>query len=86
MKRKKRIEITRESRRVLRVRLPETTASGWCEACAADVRWVTVPEAAVISGDAERAIQQRLDTSSLHFIERRSGPVLVCFQSLMRSL
>jgi len=81
----KRIEITRESQRLLRVRLPEHAAMGWCPGCAAEVRWVTVREAAVISGLAEREIHRRVEASSLHFVEA-SGAVLVCFLSLTRSI
>jgi hypothetical protein len=82
---KKRIEITRESQRLLRVRLPEDATIGWCPGCAAEIRWVTVPEAAAISGLAEREIHRRIDAGSLHFREA-SGAALVCFLSLTRSI
>ncbi len=85
MKRKKRIELTRESRRLLRVRLPENAAIGWCPACGADVRWVTVREAAAISGFAEREIHRRVEAGSLHFLES-SGALLICFLSLTRDI
>ena len=86
MKRKKRIEITRESEHLVRVRLPEDAATDWCPACAAVVRWVTVLEAAAISGVGEREIYRCVEAGSLHRLERPSAAVLVCFLSLTRSM
>ena len=54
MKQNQRIEITQESRRLLRVRLPEETITSWCPACAAEVRWVGVREASALSGASEQ--------------------------------
>jgi hypothetical protein len=49
VKSKKTTKVTLDSRRLLRVRLPEDAVMGWCHACGGDVRWVTVREAAAIS-------------------------------------
>jgi len=54
---------------------------GWCLTCGADVRWVTVREAAAISGFTEREILRRVEAGSLHFLES-SGALLACFSSL----
>jgi hypothetical protein len=85
VKRKKRIELTRESRRLLRVRLPEHADMGLCSACGEEVRWVTVRDAAAISGLAEREIHRRVEAGSLHFLES-SGALLICFLSLTRDI
>ena len=85
VKRKSRIELTRESRRLLRVRLPEHIAMGLCPACGAEVRWVTVREAAAISGFGEREIHRRVEAGSLHFLEA-SGALLICILSLTRNI
>jgi hypothetical protein len=81
VKSKKTTEVTRESRRLLRIRLPEDAVMGWCPACGGDVRWVTVREAAAISGLTEREIHRRVEAGSLHFLES-SGALLICFLSL----
>lgn len=86
MKRKKRIEITRESRRLLRVKLPEEALTGCCPACAAEVHWVSILEAAALLGVNEREIYRRVEAGSLHCLERSSAGVLVCFLSLTRSM
>jgi hypothetical protein len=85
VKRKERIELTRESRRLVRVRLAEDAGMRWCSACGAEVRWVTVREAAAISGFAEREIHRRLEAGSLHFLES-AGALLICFLSLTRDI
>ena len=79
------MEITRESRRLVRVHLPEHAGMGWCSACGAEVRWVTVSEAAAISGLAEREIHRHVEAGSLHFLES-SGALLFCFLSLTRDI
>jgi hypothetical protein len=81
VKSKKTTKVTLESRGLLRLRLPEDAVMGWCPACGDDVRWVTVREAAAISGLTEREIHRRMEAGSLHFLES-FGALLVCFLSL----
>jgi len=85
VKSKKTTEVTRESRRLLRVRLAEDAVLGWCRTCGGDVHWVSIREAAAISGLGEREIHRRMESGSLHFLES-SGALLVCFPSLSRGI
>ena len=78
------MEVTRESRRLVRVRVSEQPMQ-WCAACAAEVRWVSLREAAAVSGVTEREIQQRVSAGSLHAVEE-SNAALICLPSLTRSI
>lgn len=54
----------------------------WCELCGEEVEMAFVDEAATVSGLKEMTIYQSIETRSLHFVEDKSGRVLVCLNSL----
>ena len=86
MKRSQRIEITSESHRVIRVRVPQGAVRGWCRVCRSEAVWVTPSCSAVISGVTERKILKRVENGSLHSSETPAGALLVRLNSLLNSL
>ena len=86
MKRSKRIEITRESRRVIRVRAPEDSFRGWCPICRSEVAWITLAHAKIVSAVSEHEIRRRLESGAVHSSETRAGALLVCLNSLQERI
>jgi hypothetical protein len=86
VKRSKRIEITRESRSVIRVRVPEDAVRGWCPACQSEVQWIALTHARILSAVSEREIHRRLESGALHSSKTLAGTLLVCLNSLQERL
>ena len=78
---KRRTEITVETHRMLRIGGQSTSATNWCNECAAEV-WMISPEQAAILGDVTtRLIYRWVESGRLHPSEQ-SGAMLVCVSSL----
>ena len=85
--RKKRTEITFEVDEVIYAgghRNPD--ASGltlaWCLECRSEALMVTPQEAAAIAQVTVRAVNQRVESGTVHFLETTLGQLLVCVNSL----
>lgn len=81
MKRKRRIEITVETTRVLAIS-QSRGRTDWCPACAAEVKLVTVDEGAVLAGVSARTLYRWVEAAKLHYAETPEGLLLVCLASL----
>lgn len=84
MKRRKRVEITVETSRLV-IRRSKNHASVWCLDCSSLVQSVTPEEAAVLAGVNTRAIYRWVEAAQLHLIETAEQAPLICLNSL-RSL
>ena len=84
MKRRRRVEITVETTRLV-MRRPECQTPVWCLACALPVPVVTPVEAALLVGVNTRAIYRWVEAAQLHLIETAEQAPLICLNSL-RSL
>lgn len=56
-----------------------------CAACAAEVRMVTVDEAAAIARVTARTIYRGVEAGRIHFIETPSGALYICLKSLSQT-
>ena len=81
MGKKRRTEITVETSRVLvmsgyqgRIRL--------CPACSAEVKMLTVDEAAALTRLSPLVIFRMIEARQLHYLEIPGSPLLVCLKSL----
>ena len=61
-------------------------AEAWCAACGAEVTMVSPQEAAVIAGVTVREINRWVESEMVHFMETDDGLLLICMNSLGKSL
>lgn len=79
----KKILITTESREVFIVRFNENSdMHGWCEACAADTKMLTLDNAVSFAGTPTRELIRQTDAGAIHSIETVGGHLLLCQNSL----
>ena len=81
---KKTVRITIETERHLVIR-HATSARVWCESCASEVEMVPYESAAELAQVDVKTIQHLLDHEKLH-LSQPSGRVLVCLNSLLKSI
>ena len=84
MKKTKRTNVTIETERLLVVGSLRGQVEAWCNTCRAEVRMVSVEEAAVIAGVSQRAMFHRIEAGRLHFGETSRGAVLICLDALLQ--
>jgi hypothetical protein len=64
-------------------RLPDLApVLGKCEACAADVSWLTPHQAVALTGLTLREIFRRIESNEVHFTEPQPGALHICPNSL----
>jgi hypothetical protein len=83
MKRRKRLEITVETRQWV-IRRGANHAAVWCFACSSLVQAVTPEEASALAGVSTRILYRWTETEQLHFIEATEQAPLICLNSLLR--
>lgn len=83
MKRRRRVEITVETTRLV-IRRSKNQAPVWCLECSAPVQSVTPAEAAALTGVNTRAIYRWVEAAQLHLIETAEQAPLICLISLRR--
>ena len=83
MRTKRRIEVTVETERVLRLCGRAVVVLTRCDACAQDVAMVRAEHAAAICRVSVRAIYRAVEDARLHHAETPDGYVLVCLDSLL---
>lgn len=84
MKRRKRIEITVETCRLV-IHRGANQASVWCAKCSSSVQSVTPREVAVLAGVNTRTVYRWVEAEQLHFNETAEQSPLICLNSLLRS-
>jgi len=82
---KKRTQITIETSRVLIVRRMRSSRT-WCRECAREVDVVDTEEASVLAEMAQPALRECVATGKWHLCESSEGALLICLDSLMKSL
>ena len=83
MRRRKRLEITVETRRlVIHRRTNQTTVR--CLACSSPAEWVSPEEAAAMAGVSTRSLYRCVEAGQLHFIETAEQSLLICLNSLLK--
>jgi len=78
----KRTEITIETEEFHILRGALRSARAWCGECQAEVRMMSVDEAATAAGVNERTIYRWVESGKVHFMETLQGSLLVCLASL----
>jgi hypothetical protein len=81
-----RTEITVETHRVFVVRRPTGVQTAWCSACNELVEMITPDEGAKLAGISSRTIYRSVEAESIHFTETHDGSLLICLDSLHRSM
>lgn len=79
---KKRTLITVETDRVVLINGSPLSQLVWCAACAAQVRMVTVDQAAALARTSSRMIYRMVENDQLHFTETPEGRLFICLNSL----
>src|SRR5437016_10106771 len=82
MRRKRRIEISVETREVSMVSLPGRTVRSRCATCAQRVDVATIDEATALTRIDSRTIYQLVEAGRVHFMETPEGFLLICLNSL----
>jgi hypothetical protein len=80
---KKRTRITVETHQLLLVRSRRGTERVCCQLCGEPFEMLTVEEAALAASVSPRTIFKQIEAGTLHYLERRPGPFLVCINSLL---
>ena len=82
MKTKRRAEIVFERERTILYpgRYPQRTA--WCNQCGAEVRMITVFEAAKLAAVSTYTIHAKIEDGQIHGCTTNEGVLLVCANSL----
>jgi excisionase family DNA binding protein len=82
LKRKKRIELTIETERLLVVTRRKSASRARCSECAGQVKMVTADEAATLAGVNSRTVYRWIEEGKVHFLEPSDGLPLICLNSL----
>ena len=85
MRRRRRMEITVETRRLV-IRRSTNQAPVWCVECSSPVQLITPEEAAVLASVSTRTVYRRVERGQLHFVEIDAGRLLVCPNFLPTSI
>ena len=79
----KRTEIMIEVEEVIQaVNHSHRLTRAWCRECGSEAQMITPEQAATISQVSVRAVNQRVEAGSVHFLETPDGRLLVCVNSL----
>jgi excisionase family DNA binding protein len=84
MKRRRQLEITVETRRLL-IHRRANRAPIRCLACSSPAEWITPEEAAELAGVSTRVVYRWVEAERLHFTETAEQAPLICLNSLLRS-
>jgi hypothetical protein len=79
---RRRTEITVETREVLVVRKLKNPTLAWCSACAAEARMVSPDRAATIACTNPRTIYRWVEAGKVHSTETVDRATLICLNSL----
>ncbi len=81
MKKKRRIEITVETRSLV-FRQSNARMLFFCSQCAATVQMLAPDEAAVLAQTSSRTIYRWVEMQRVHFLETKENRLLICPNSL----
>lgn len=81
MSKRRRITVSVETNRVVRLRPPAAPVRAWCPGCGSDAPMATPETAAVLARVGTRAIYRGVEQGTVHFVET-AGAVRVCLRSL----
>jgi len=78
-------QITIETSRILIIRRGRSTRTQ-CQECAREVDVVGLEEASVLTGMTQPALRECVGNGKWHFSESSEGALLICLDSLMKSM
>jgi hypothetical protein len=81
----KRTKITIEANTVLTVRRLRSSR-GWCQECAREVDLLNLDEASALAGMTHPAFRECVEIRKWHFSESSDGALLICLDSLTKSM
>jgi len=84
MKKRRRMQVTVETERLIVVAGTHGSIEGPCEVCGKRVKLVPVEAASAVSGLSQRAIFRDLEAGLMHFLELPGGKLLICLDSLLK--
>jgi hypothetical protein len=76
--------ITVETERLLVICRPQASFDGWCGECQAEVKLISLEEAAAIAGASQRMIFRWAEAGEIHFTESEDGKVMFCLNSISK--
>jgi hypothetical protein len=79
---RKRTEITIEFEEVIQAASQRRLTRAWCPACSSEAQMLTPDQAAEMTQATVRAVNQRVEEGSVHFLETADGRLWVCANSL----
>ncbi len=86
MKRRRRTEITIETRKVTLIHQRSmNSAPAWCVDCAAAVEMLHPEQAAALTGSDTRTLYREIEAGRLHFQALADGRLLICLPSLLNT-
>jgi len=85
LKRRKRIEITIETERLILVTRHKSATRARCSPCGRQVKMVTADEASTLAGVSSRTVYRWIEEGKVHFLEPSDGLPLICLNSLYDS-
>ena len=71
--------------RILTIRRGHAT-SAWCQECGREVGLVSLEDAAAIARTAASTLLQSSHSQQWHYCEDRDGALLICLESLVKSM
>lgn len=81
----RKIELTAEQTETFLVRRRQIIIAR-CKICESEAKMLSPESAASVAGTTPRTIYRLIETNQVHFIENSHGQMLVCFESLSKSL
>lgn len=86
MRRRRRTEITVETRHLFLLTNAGNAVQTLCTECTPPASMITLEQAAVLTGLSTRTIYAIVEAGKVHFIETPAGLLLVCLNSLLASI
>ena len=82
MRKRKRTEVTIQTREVILVRRAPARTRAFCPACETQATMVAPEEAARIAGVSPRTIYRWVEAERVHYVENSEGDLRICSASL----
>ena len=86
MAKRRRTEITIQTREVVVVRQATSSKRQWCSACRAERSFVLPEQAARIADVSVRTIFRRVEEGRVHFHEGNEGQIRICTDSISKNV
>ena len=80
---KRTARVTIETERLLIVSRSQQSFESWCDACAADSKFLPIETAAAVAGVSQRTIFRWAEAEAIHLMETPDGRAMFCLNSIV---